>query len=129
MMPDPSLRPKLWRRALALDLGLFNAAVVALALIPPSQVRGGEWLSVVLGIVLLCGILTHASERVRLPGDEWAYLATGALGLWSFFNFELTSAGVPGVFQTSVGLFLLSGAASGYAAHVIDGGRPKHGRA
>lgn len=121
----PSESPRLWRRLLALDLGIFNLAMVALALIPPNTLVVPELVVSALGALLFFGVLSHASDTISVPGEQWAYLATGTLGLWTFLNFEVGASGgeVQLFAKVSIGLFLLSGAASGYAAHVIDGGR------
>lgn len=119
-----------WRRVFAMDLGLFNLGVLFLALIPPSTLILPEVVFVVLALMCFAGVISHASERWHLPGDRWSYLLTGWLAATAFLVFEsVATEEVPAVFRVSTGLFLLAGAASAYAAHVIDGGRSPDDRA
>jgi hypothetical protein len=67
------------------------------------------------------GVVSHASRRVSLPGEGWAYLCTSLVGLYVFTVFA-TMSPAPADVKVPVLLFLASGVASGMAAHVIDGG-------
>lgn len=113
-----------WRRVLALDLGLFNVALFLFALLPPTTLVMAEWITMVGAVFCGLGVVSHASpwRRLRIPGDQWAYLATGALGLYVFGVYGSVQ-GIPTYLKVPFCAFLLSGSASGYAAHVIDGGR------
>ena len=116
--------PREWRRVLAADIGVFAVGIFSLALIPPASLVWPEAVICVLAAFCLLGVITHASEHVHLPGEEYAYLMTGALGLTTLFAFEHgTSPNTALVFRVSVGIFLLGGSVSGYAAHLVDGGR------
>jgi hypothetical protein len=113
-----------WRWLLALDLGLFNLAIVTFALIPPETIVLPEALMMGLSGFCMVGLVSYATPRFRLPGDQWSYLLTGFIGLLSFLSYEaLVGDDVPLAYRVGVGLFMLAGSASGYAAHVIDGGR------
>jgi hypothetical protein len=113
-----------WRRLLALDLGIFNVGIFVLALIPPTTLIIPEGVAMALSSFAFVGVIAHATDRFHVPLEEWSYLLTGWVGLLTFVGFELLAeADTPLVYRVSVGLFLLSGVASAYAAHVIDGGR------
>lgn len=110
-----------WRRALVLDLGLFNIAVFALCLLPPDTLTLSEWAAMAGSALCLIGLISHASRRVHLPGEQWAYLATSWLGCLVLVAF-LADAQTTVTYEVAVPLFLLSGVASAGAAHIIDGG-------
>ena len=116
--PAPAYR---WRLALALDLGLFNVALFLFAALPTTTILPVEWSVMVMSLLCALGVVSHALPRIRVPLDEWSYLMTGAIGLYVFAVYS--SAQVPASVKIPYLAFLLSGAASGYAAHVIDGGR------
>lgn len=115
-----------WRKVLAADLGLFNMALFFLSYLPPNTLILPELMVMVGSALCLIGVISHSIVRIHLPGEQWAYWMTGWLGVITFLGFESMSTGSPVVFRVSVGLFLLSGIASAYAAHMIDGGRRGH---
>jgi hypothetical protein len=124
-----ALRRK-WRRVLAIDLGLFSISMFSLMLIPPAAIIGPEMVGMAGAAGCLLLVVSHAFFRFRIPGEEWGYFATGLLGtslLLGFFNYindERYLAVAPDIeLKVPVALFLLSGVASAFAAHVIDGGR------
>lgn len=115
----------LWRRVLAADLGLFNAAIFMFALLPPSTLLPSEWLAMGLAALALVGVVAHAFPRFHLPGEGYAYLATAMVGSYVFAVYG-HAAQAPASVKVPFLLFLGSGIASGLAAHVIDGG-PRDG--
>jgi hypothetical protein len=113
----------MWRRVLAADLGLFNAALFAFAAIPPETIVPLEGVAMFLSGVALIGVIAHACRAIHLPGENYSYLVTSMVGVYVLLGY-LTSPGV--LYQEiPIALFLCSGIASGLAAHVIDGG-PEH---
>ena len=114
------------RWAVALDLGLFNASMFALALVPSSTLILPEWIVLAMSTVCAVGVITHASARLRLPGEQWSALGTAWLGTVTLAGY-LTTADAPATYEVAIPLFLLAGTASGYAAHLVDGGthRPR----
>lgn len=110
-----------WRLALVLDLALYNAAVIALAVIPTSTLIPPEWVAIVGSGACLAGLCCHASNRVHVWGEQWAYLATAVIGVVVLVGFVL-NAQTTLTYDVAVPLFLLAGVASAGAAHLIDGG-------
>jgi hypothetical protein len=117
-------RTIIWRRVLAFDLGLFNIAIFFFGLLPSRTLEINETIAMIFATIAFIGVIARAINRITLPGEEWSYLATGALGAYVFFGYVLSS---PDPYDDKVpfALFLLSGIASAYAAHVIDGGKEK----
>ncbi len=116
---------RLWRKVLAADLGLFNVAVFFFAWLPPSTLKVQEQLIMVGAVFAAIGVGTHAMRRVRLPGEQWAYLVTAMVGALTLLIYAHLAVD-PYSVKVPYCLFLLSGVVSGLAAHVIDGG-PGHG--
>lgn len=117
-----------WRAALALDLGIFNLALIVFALLPPWNLTLIEQGAILLAAGALIGVVAHALPRVHLPGEGWAYLASGAAGAYVTLAYSMNST-APYYIKAPFIMFLLSGVASGYSAHVIDGRRRERGRA
>lgn len=113
-----------WRRALALDLGLYNIAVMVFAWLPPENIDFNEYTAIVASFFAAIGVSARAIPRVKLPGEGWSYLLTGAIGVYVFMAYAFTSLS-PDYIKIPFLVFLLSGIASAYAAHVIDGGKEK----
>ena len=116
-----------WRKVVAADLVLYLLSLFMFAYLPPKDVSLYEGTVMVLSLITLIGVVSHASERTHLPLEEWSYLVTGFLGLLTFGLYESYSAyfSEPTSVRITYGMFLLAGAVSGYAAHVVDGGRPR----
>jgi len=112
-----------WRVLLAVDLGMFNVALLLFALLPPYNIIAQEWVAIFASAIAFFGVVSHASVRITLPGDRWAYMVTLCVALYVLVAFEFSSAHLPTYMRVSVGAFILQGAASAYAAHVIDGAK------
>lgn len=109
-----------WRFFLALDLGLFNLALFVFAWLPPETLVPVERVAMALSLIAFIGVVGHAIPWVTLPGEKWAYLITGAVGLYVLLGY-IASSTAPYYIKVPYCAFMLSGIASGYAAHVIDG--------
>lgn len=109
-----------WRVFLAIDLGLFNIALFVFALFPPGELLLQEWVAMGLAAFAFIGVAAHASPWIRLPLERYVYLITGAVGLYVFFAYLNFSPTEP-LNKLPFLLFMSSGIASAYAAHVIDG--------
>jgi hypothetical protein len=114
----------LWRRVLAVDLGLFNVAVFFFAYLPPSTLKVQEVLIMVGSAAAAVGLVAHALQRIHLPGEHWSYLITAMVGFLTFILYAHLST-APYNVKIPYILLLISGIASALAAHVIDGG-PEH---
>jgi hypothetical protein len=117
-----------WKRLLALDLGLFNVALFAFAYIPPETLIVPEILVMAGSVFCLIGVISNAFPKVHLPYEEWAYFITGLLGtltLLLYVHFSSHAGDI--LYRIPIDLFLLSGIASAYAAHVItySGGKDR----
>jgi hypothetical protein len=112
-----------WRKVLAADLALFNAAIFFFALLPPNTVVVQEQVIMAMAVMSLIGVISHATSRVTLPFENWAYLLTGATGLLTLFAYEIFAQTDLSQYRITYGLFLVSGIISAYAAHLIDGGK------
>lgn len=115
-----------WRKALAADIALHLAAIFFFAYLPPSTLNLWEAGIMAGSALALLGVVSHAYIPLRVPGDRWAYLLSGAVALWTLLVYESRVWGqpIPATLKVTYGLFLLSAAVSSYAAHVIDGARP-----
>lgn len=69
----------------------------------------------------MIGVVTHALSQIHLPGERWAYMITSWVGLYVLVAYEYLSTD-PASMKIPMAVFILSGVASAYAAHVIDGG-------
>ena len=121
----PTENRNLWRRVLAADLGIFNLAIFAFALLPPATLLPSEWFAMALSALGVVGVVAHAIRCIHLPGEGYAYLATAMVGSYVFAVYA-HAAEAPASVKVPFLLFLASGIASGLAAHVIDGG-PRSG--
>ncbi len=110
-----------WRILLAVDLGLFNLALFLFAWLPPTDILPQEWLAMALAVFAVAGVVAHAIPRVHLPGERWSYMITCWVGLYVLVAYEHLSTD-PYSMKIPMAAFMLSGIASSYAAHVIDGG-------
>lgn len=117
-----------WRKVLAADLGLFNVAIFFFALLPPETVVIQEQVIMVMAVLGFIGVVSHATTRITLPCESWAYLLTGATGLLTLFAYEIFAKSDNVQYRATYGFFLVSGIVSAYAAHLIDGGK-REGRA
>jgi peptidoglycan/LPS O-acetylase OafA/YrhL len=110
-----------WRKVLVADLLAYNIAILLFAFFPPATLNTVEFVVMLSSALCGLGVMFHAAERVSLPMDQWAYLATGAVGL-----FTLCAYGTMSTHSLTVKIpfmaFILAGVISGYAGHVIDGG-------
>lgn len=115
-----------WRRLLALDLGLFNVALFAFAYIPPRTLIIPEIIVMIGSVLCLIGVVSNALPKIHLPYEEWAYFITGLLGTLTILLFTRLSPDEI-LLKIPIDLFLLSGVASAYAAHVItySGGKDR----
>lgn len=125
-------KPHWWRKAIAFDLSIYLIGLFLFAYLPPDTLNIVEKIVMVLSVFALTGVISHASTKISIPGEQWSYLITGILGLLTFGAYESYAYyyGTDLQFSITYGVFLLAGAASGYAAHVIDGGKriPPKGR-
>lgn len=110
-----------WRVLLAVDLGLFNVALFLFAWLPPLEILPQEWAAMALALFAMVGVVTHALPWIRLPGERWAYMITSWVGLYVMAAYVHLSPEVWAA-KAPITVFILSGVASAYAAHVIDGG-------
>lgn len=112
-----------WRRVIALDLGFYNAAIFALALVPVDTLLVPELLVMAGTAFCLIGVIARAATSWHVPFEEWSYLATGFIGLISLIAYlALGPTDRDLVYSVAVPIFMLAGVSSAYAAHVIDGG-------
>lgn len=111
-----------WRRVLVADLFFYNLANFFFAWLPINEINRFEGIAMVLTVLCTIAILAHASTKFSIRYDEWGYAATGAVGLMLLLTYLSTSLN-PWEIKIPLCLFLLSGVVSGYAAHVIDGGK------
>lgn len=103
-------------RLVCAALALYLAAIVTLSAFPwpPNWL---EWVVIVLAVAAFAGLVALATPGLRLPGEHWAYLITGGVGLVSLLAYELVSA-EPGHVRTRLGLFLAAGVIGAYGAHL-----------
>ena len=69
------------------------------------------------------GVITHASSRIHLPGEQWSALGTAWVGTITMLGY-MTSADAYITYEVAVPLFLLAGTASAFGAHLLDGAIP-----
>lgn len=117
-------RTIIWRRVLALDLGLYNIGIFLFAWLPPETLNLNEKIAMAASLFAFLGVVARALRRIDLPFEEWSYFITMLVGAYVFLGY-VTSA--PDTYDDKIpfGVFLLSGIASAFAAHVIDGGKDK----
>lgn len=112
------------RVVLVVDAATFAAAVGVFALLPLSTLNGREAVAVLWAVIALVLLVCHAAG-VRLRGAaRFGYAASGALGLWTLLHWAVEVLPFHEVnvgYEWGVAGFLLAGAVSGYAGHVIDG--------
>jgi hypothetical protein len=113
------------RRALSAELILFCLAVALFAYIPPATFEFIEVVAVVGAALCSIGLFSQASNRLRLPGEQWAYLLTATLGVYVMLGFQ-TQSDASFEQRILIGVFLLSGIVGAYAAHLVDGGRRRN---
>lgn len=106
---------------MAADLALFNIGIILFAVIPLSTLEVEEVLLSMLAAFNTVGVVAHA-RNPRHGWYGWTYLTSGYLGALAFLAYEFSVTGVPLAYRLGIGAFLLSGAASGYSAHLVDGG-------
>lgn len=121
-----------WRWVVAADILLHLVAIFFFAFLPPNTLNLMEKLVMGLAVAAAIGVISHASARLRLPWEEWSYLAAGFVCVFTLLVYEFRAWGnIPAAVSVPFGLFLFAGAASSFAAHVVDGGirrRDRRGR-
>lgn len=115
-----------WRAVMTLQLVLFNMGIVLFTLIPFETLIFAESIYAFAASVALVGVVCHGAVCTagKWAWTRWAYLLTGWIAFSMFFVYEYYAwvADGPLAIRAGIGLFLLSGAAGGYGAHLVDGG-------
>ena len=122
------MKPKMswWRHIVAADIIMHLIAIWWFAYLPPSTLNEYEVFIMVVSTLAGIGVLSHAFRNIcSLPLARWSYLLSGFVCLLTFSIYEVRSlgSGVPIAITVPLGLFLLAGVLSSFAAHVVDGGR------
>jgi peptidoglycan/LPS O-acetylase OafA/YrhL len=97
---------------------LYCAGLFTLAAFPTSDVDWAEWVVIVLSIVAAIGLVAQMSPRIRVPGEEFAYLVTGWAGMFSLCLYLIDSTD-PNYVQVRITLLLLAGSLGAYAAFIV----------
>ena len=120
---------KWWRHILAADIVMHLIAVWWFAFLPPSTLNEFELSIMMVSGFAIFGVLAHAFGTFCVPGERWSYLISGFIMMLTFTIYEVRALGenVPLSMRVPFGLFLLAGATSAFAAHVIDGGHIREG--
>lgn len=115
---------KWWRNILAADIVMHLIAIWWFAYLPPDTLNGFELLIMAATTFAAVGVVAHAFRLLRLPGEQWAYLLSGFICLFTVLAYEVDTldSDVALAIRIPFGLFLFAGAVSSFAAHVIDGG-------
>jgi hypothetical protein len=121
-MSTPAARA--WRTAIVLDVSITLTAVAMFALLPPSTLNNYERAIITSATFAGVGVIFHAFLRGRVPGVRWSYLLASVtcMGAMLVYEWRTWCSDIPLSVRVPFGLFLLAGAASAGAAHVIDGG-------
>jgi len=125
-MIDPQTRRV--RRFVSIALIIYCAAIVVLTLHSLDEAGWENWVSAVLATLAAIGLVAHASDRIYLPGENYAYLVTGWAGLTTLGLYLVETADTP-LRRLSLSLLLLVGIVGGYGAHLgaEPGGRGRRG--
>jgi hypothetical protein len=126
MAREPVSTRELWRRALVLDLSLFNVAIFFLAYLPASSLTWVEGACMFGSVACIIGLVSHLCHNIRVPGDQWAYLLTAWIGGMTLVAY-VSLAKAPITYEVAIPVFLAGGIASAAAAHIIDGGNKHRG--
>jgi hypothetical protein len=106
-----------WKTVMTLALFIYSIGVVFFALVPFDDIDWAEWVAAVLaGIAAIC-LAGYAIPNVVLPGERYAYLMAGWAGFTCMLLYLLDTVDSP-YRRTAITLFLMSGAISGYGAHL-----------
>ena len=106
-------------------LFVYACGLFVLALWPTDDINWIEWVAAAAAVVAVVGLIAHAVPDIRIPGEDYAYLITGAAGLLTMLSY-LVDSDAPDHRQTFVALLLSTGIIAGYGAFLAEpriGGR------
>jgi hypothetical protein len=107
-----------WKTVMTLALFVYCVGLVFFALHPLDSVDWAEWVVAVLGAIAAIGLVGYALPNVTLPGERYAYLMVGWAGFTCMMLY-LVDTQDSTYRRSAIALFLLSGAISGYGAHLV----------
>ena len=113
-----------WKTVTTVALFIYCVGVVFFALHPIDDVGWAEWVAAILAAVAGIGLIAYAVPGIQLPGENYAFLFTGYAGFTTMLLYLLDTADTP-YRRTAITLFLLSGAISGYGAHLANDWIPR----
>lgn len=106
------------RQVICASLCLYSAGIFVLAIYPTSDITAVEWIVAVLSVVAVLGLVAHAVPAIRVPGERYAYLVSGLVGITTLLLYLLTPThGDPVYDRVRVTLLLLAGVVGSYGAY------------
>ena len=107
------------RIVVCLALTAYNVAIFTLAIFPITEITWREWMVAFLAIIATIGLIARAVPSIVVPGERYAYLVTGFVGVVTLLAYEFTSI-EPTYAKIRVGVLLLCGIIGAYGAHLAQ---------
>lgn len=107
------------REVVCVALVIYCAAIFSLALWPTDDISFVEWVISVGCVLAIIGLIARMAPWLTLPGEQYAYLLTGFLGLSTLLGYEW-GADDPDYIKWRVGLLLVTGIIGSYGAHLAQ---------
>jgi hypothetical protein len=106
------------RRLFGAGLLCYCAGLAMFSLLPLRTTIIPELVVGILAVIAGIGVVAHMSDAFNLPGEDYAYLVVGFVGVLTMFGYVIGATNEPLYLRLSVAMLLLSGALVGYAGHL-----------
>lgn len=108
-----------WRYVTGVALLIYCAGVIFFALSPTDDIKVGEWIAAVFAGIAAVGLIAYMFPGITLPGENYAYLATGFAGFTTLLLYLIDTVDSQQR-RAAIAMFLLSGAIAGYGAFLAQ---------
>ena len=105
------------RYVISLALAAYCAAIIVLALTPTADIHWVEIIIAALAGLAFIGLVAH-TFALTLPGDRYAYLVTGFVGLTTAIAYAWDAAD-PANVKIPIVLLLITGVIGSFSAHLV----------
>ncbi len=107
------------RQVVCVALIAYCVGIFTLAIWPTNHITWREWGIAFLCVVAVIGLIARMIPRVILPGERYAYLLTGFVGLVTLLAYDW-DASDPNYAKVRVSALLLAGIIGSFGAHIAQ---------
>jgi hypothetical protein len=105
------------RLTVCASLFLYCAAIVVFALTPVVEIDWAEIVTAAIAFLAGIGLIAHAFDAIKLPGEDYAYLIVGWAGFTATLIYLIDTHDGEGR-RAALTMLLLVGVFGGYGAHL-----------